>query len=50
MDTFVINGPTPLSGEVRLSGAKNSVLKLIAAALLVEAALQTYQPRRPRPG
>ncbi len=30
----MINGPTPLFGEVRLSGAKNSVLKLIAASLL----------------
>jgi UDP-N-acetylglucosamine 1-carboxyvinyltransferase len=42
MDTFVINGPTPLSGEVRLSGAKNSVLKLIAAALLVEGDTTLY--------
>ncbi len=34
MDKFVINGPTPLEGEVRVGGAKNAVLPLMAAALL----------------
>jgi UDP-N-acetylglucosamine 1-carboxyvinyltransferase len=30
-----MNGPRPLSGEVHISGAKNSALKLMAASLLV---------------
>jgi UDP-N-acetylglucosamine 1-carboxyvinyltransferase len=34
MDKFVIEGPTPLSGKVRVEGAKNAVLPLMAAALL----------------
>lgn len=35
MKVFVIQGPTRLEGEVRISGAKNSTLKLMAAALMV---------------
>jgi UDP-N-acetylglucosamine 1-carboxyvinyltransferase len=34
MDFFVIEGPTPLHGDVRVGGAKNAVLPLMAAALL----------------
>ena len=34
MDKFVIDGPTPLHGNVRVEGAKNAVLPLMAAALL----------------
>lgn len=34
MDKFVIQGPTPLHGDLRVSGAKNAVLPLMAAALL----------------
>jgi UDP-N-acetylglucosamine 1-carboxyvinyltransferase len=34
MDRFVINGPTPLQGELTVGGAKNAVLPLMAAALL----------------
>ncbi len=34
MDKFVIQGPTCLKGEVEISGAKNAVLPLMAAALL----------------
>ncbi len=34
MDRFVIEGPTPLNGEIAVSGAKNAVLPLMAAALL----------------
>ena len=34
MDKFVIDGPTPLHGKVRVEGAKNAVLPLMAAALL----------------
>ena len=35
MDYFEIEGPTPLSGDVRIAGAKNAALPLMAAALLV---------------
>nr|WP_029088840.1 UDP-N-acetylglucosamine 1-carboxyvinyltransferase [Brevibacterium album] len=34
MEVFAIDGPTALSGEVVVRGAKNSVLKLMAATLL----------------
>ena len=34
MDKFVIRGGTPLHGEVRVSGAKNSALPALAASLL----------------
>ena len=34
MDRFVVEGPTPLSGRVRIGGAKNAVLPLMAASLL----------------
>ncbi|HWH31069.1 MAG TPA: UDP-N-acetylglucosamine 1-carboxyvinyltransferase [Egibacteraceae bacterium] len=34
MDAFVARGGGPLHGTVRVSGAKNSALKLVAAALL----------------
>ncbi|HET9732417.1 MAG TPA: UDP-N-acetylglucosamine 1-carboxyvinyltransferase [Acidimicrobiales bacterium] len=36
MDRFVVQPGPPLSGRVRLGGAKNSVLKLMAACLLAE--------------
>ncbi|HEV2089134.1 MAG TPA: UDP-N-acetylglucosamine 1-carboxyvinyltransferase, partial [Cryptosporangiaceae bacterium] len=36
MELFRVNGGTRLVGEVAVSGAKNSVLKLMAASLLVE--------------
>ena len=35
MKSYVIQGPSRLAGEVRVSGAKNSTLKLMAAALMV---------------
>ncbi len=34
MDSFLIKGGVPLEGEVRISGAKNAVLPIMAAALL----------------
>ncbi len=34
MDKFVVDGPTPLHGNVSVHGAKNAVLPLMAAALL----------------
>jgi UDP-N-acetylglucosamine 1-carboxyvinyltransferase len=36
MDTFVIRGGTPLVGTVHVSGAKNSALPCMAAAILTE--------------
>jgi UDP-N-acetylglucosamine 1-carboxyvinyltransferase len=36
MDRFVIRRSGPLAGTVRVSGAKNSVLKLLAATVLAE--------------
>ncbi|MTV26958.1 UDP-N-acetylglucosamine 1-carboxyvinyltransferase [Nitriliruptoraceae bacterium ZYF776] len=38
-DVFVVRGGNPLRGTVRLSGAKNSALKLMAASLLCDGAL-----------
>jgi len=35
MRIYRISGPTPLEGEVEISGAKNSALKLMAASLMV---------------
>ena len=35
MKTYVVEGPTPLKGDVTISGAKNATLKLMAAALMV---------------
>lgn len=34
MDKFLIHGPTPLRGTLRVSGSKNAALPLMAAALL----------------
>jgi len=36
VDRFVVNGGARLAGEVSVTGAKNSVLKLMAATLLAE--------------
>ena len=36
MQKFVITGGQPLSGEVRIAGAKNAVLKMMAAAVLTD--------------
>jgi UDP-N-acetylglucosamine 1-carboxyvinyltransferase len=36
MDRFRVTGGTPLRGKVRVAGAKNSALKLMAGALLAE--------------
>jgi UDP-N-acetylglucosamine 1-carboxyvinyltransferase len=36
MDRYVVNGGRPLCGSVEIGGAKNSALKLMAAALLAE--------------
>ena len=34
MDKFVINGPTRLTGEVTISGAKNAAVAIIPAVIL----------------
>lgn len=39
MDKLLINGGKPLTGEVRISGAKNAALPILAAALLSESAV-----------
>lgn len=39
MDKLVIQGGIPLSGEVRISGAKNAALPILCAALLTEEPL-----------
>jgi len=39
MERFVIEGGTPLEGEVRISGAKNAALPLLAAGLLTRGEL-----------
>lgn len=36
MDRLIITGGTPLRGEVRISGAKNAVLPILAASLLAD--------------
>ena len=39
MDKLVIQGGVPLSGEIRISGAKNAALPILCAALLTEETL-----------
>lgn len=41
-EKFCIKGGNPLKGEVKIGGAKNSVLKLMAAAILVPGAVKIY--------
>lgn len=36
MDKHLITGGTPLEGDVRISGAKNSVLPILAGCLLTD--------------
>ena len=46
MDRIVIEGGAQLNGEIGISGAKNSALKLMAAALLTDEPLTlTSMPR-----
>jgi len=40
MDKLVIEGGTPLSGEVRVSGAKNAALPILCASLLTDEPLE----------
>ncbi|MEO0882729.1 MAG: UDP-N-acetylglucosamine 1-carboxyvinyltransferase [Pseudomonadota bacterium] len=39
MDRLIVKGGTPLSGNIKISGAKNSALKLMAACLLTDQPL-----------
>ena len=48
MDKLVIRGGTPLSGELAVSGAKNSVLPILAAALLADAPVRVHNVPRLR--
>ena len=46
MDKIVIEGGVPLSGEISISGAKNSAIKLMAVCLLTDEPLElTNMPR-----
>lgn len=36
MSAFIVEGGRPLSGTVRVHGAKNSVLPILAAAVLAQ--------------
>ena len=36
MDKLIIKGGRPLNGEIRISGAKNAVLPILAGALLAD--------------
>jgi len=40
MDKLLINGGVPLSGEIRISGAKNAALPILCAAILTPQTLQ----------
>lgn len=40
MQKFVITGGVPLHGEVRIAGAKNAVLKMMAASVLTDEAVR----------
>jgi UDP-N-acetylglucosamine 1-carboxyvinyltransferase len=40
MDKFVIRGGNPLTGTIRVSGAKNSALPCMAAAILTDGAIE----------
>ena len=40
MDKLIIDGGRPLAGLVRVSGAKNSVLPILAATILAQDSVQ----------
>ena len=46
MDSIIIEGGHPLEGEIRISGAKNSAIKLMAVTLLTDQPVElTNMPR-----
>ena len=48
MDKLIIRGGTPLSGKLTVSGAKNSVLPILAGALLAEGPVRIHNVPRLR--
>lgn len=42
MEAFVVEGGTPLRGEIRVDGAKNATLPILAAAVLTEETVQLH--------
>ena len=42
-DKYIIQGGNQLKGEVLIGGAKNSVLKLMAAAILAKGETKIYK-------
>ena len=48
MKSYEIKGPTALEGEVVISGAKNSALKLMAASLMIEGEVRLERVPRIR--
>ncbi len=40
MEKLIIKGGIPLNGEIRISGAKNAALPILAATLLTGAPVQ----------
>lgn len=41
-DSFLVKGPTPLIGEVDISGAKNAALPILFASLLCDEPIELY--------
>lgn len=42
MEAFVVEGGTPLRGEIRVDGAKNATLPILAAAVLTEETVRLH--------
>lgn len=42
MEAFVVEGGTPLRGEIRVGGAKNATLPILAAAVLTEETVRLH--------
>ena len=42
MDKFIIEGGIPLKGEIQISGAKNAVLPIMAATIIVPGEYRLY--------
>ncbi|MBV9575263.1 MAG: UDP-N-acetylglucosamine 1-carboxyvinyltransferase, partial [Gammaproteobacteria bacterium] len=40
MEKLIIKGNTPLNGEIKISGAKNAALPILAASLLSNSPIQ----------
>ena len=42
MEAFVVEGGTPLRGEIRVDGAKNATLPILAAVVLTEETVRLH--------